>query len=82
MMKAQEVETLRSVPKIHDPGLVGMQVQPEWAQGGFGQVTSVFGSFPCGAEDDKVVAITDQRPHSPSIVGPDLIEDMEGDVGE
>jgi hypothetical protein len=33
MMEAQEVETLCSLAKICDPGLVGMQLQPEGFQG-------------------------------------------------
>jgi hypothetical protein len=82
VVKAQEVETLRSVSKIHDPGLVGMQSQPERSQSGFGQVTGLFGSFPGRAEDDKVVRITDQRSQSPSTAGPRLVKDVENDVGE
>ena len=82
MVEAQEVETLRPFAKIGDPGLVGMQAQPEGFQGLFGQVPSRFGSFRGRAEDDKVVAVTDQRPQSLSATRPNLVEDMEGDVGE
>jgi len=59
-----------------------MQAQPEGFQGLFGQGPSRFGSFPGRAEDDKVVAVTDQRPQPLSTAGPRLVEDMEGDVGE
>ena len=59
-----------------------MQSQSERFQDLFGEVASRFGSFPCWAEDDKVVAIADQRPQSPPTAGPRLVEDMEGDVGE
>ena len=52
-MEAQEVETLRPFPKIDDPGLVGMQTQPEGCQGRFGQVPSRFGSFPVGQRTTK-----------------------------
>jgi hypothetical protein len=82
MVEAQEVETLRPLPKISDPGLVGMQLQSERFQGLSGQVPSRFGSFLCRAEDDEVVAITDQRPQSLSTASPRLVEDMESDVGE
>ena len=61
VVKPQEVETLRSLPKIHDPGLVGMQVQPEWFQGRFSQVTSLLGSFLSRTEDHEIIAITNQR---------------------
>ena len=82
MMEAQEVETLRPFAKIGDPGLVGMQAQPEGFQGRLGQVPGRFGPFPGRAEDDEVVAVTDQRPQSLSTAGPRLVEDVEGDVGE
>jgi hypothetical protein len=82
VVKTQEVETLRSVSKFHDLGLVGMQSQPERSQRGFGQVTGLFGSFPGRAEDDEVVRITDQRSQSPSTAGPRLVKDVENDVGE
>ena len=61
-MEAQEVETLRTFPKIDDPGLVGMQSQPEGFQGLFGQVPSRSTRSPCWAEDDEVVAVNDTVP--------------------
>jgi hypothetical protein len=82
MVEAQEVEAPRPAPEIHDPGLVRVQSQPERSQGGFGQVTSLFGSFPGGAEDDEVVGVADQRSRPLPRLGPRLIEDVEGDVGE
>jgi len=79
VVESQEVEALYSIPEVHDRGLIGMQAQPERPQGGFGQVTGLFGTLPGGADDDEVA---DQRSEPPSTVGPCLIEDMEGDVGE
>ena len=80
--RAQEVETSRPAPYIHDPGLVRVQPQPERSQNGLGQTTSLFGSFSSGAQDDEVVGEPDQHPQSLPTALPRLVEDVQGNVGE
>ena len=82
MVEAQEVEPPVPVAEAHDPGLVGVQAQPEGSQGRPRQVPSLFGSFLGGAQHDEVVAVTDQDARSWSSRLPRLIEHVEGDVGE
>jgi hypothetical protein len=82
MVEPEEFKALRSSPKVHDPGLVGVQLQPEWCQGGFSQVPGRNSPFPAGAEDDEIIGEPGQCSQSPSRLLPRLVEDMEGDVGE
>ena len=82
VVESQKVKAFRPAPDVHDPGLVGMQSEPERLKGGFSQVTGLLGSFLGDAEDDIVISKTDQLSQSPSRPDPCLIEDVEGDVGE
>ncbi len=59
-----------------------MQTQPDRSQGGLGQGSGRFGPFPGGTDDDKVVAVANQRSQPASLRPPCLIENMEGDVGQ
>jgi hypothetical protein len=82
VVESQEVKAFCPAPDVHDPGLVGMQSEPERPKGGFSQVTGLLGSFLGDAEDDIIIGKTDQLSQSPSRPDPCVIMDVEGDVGE
>jgi len=82
MVEPEELKALCSSPKVHALGLVGMQLQPEWCQGGFSEIPGRNSPFPARAENDEIVGEPDQCSQSPSRLLPRLVEDMEGDVGE
>lgn len=82
MMEPQIVEALRTVAKVCELGLVGMQPQPEWGQGGLSQRSGLFSPLSSRAHHDEVVGVTNQHPQSLSFAFPSLVEDVECDVGE
>ena len=82
MVETQEVEALLPLGETDDPGLVGMQPQPERDQDFGHTLSGLFGFGLCGTEHDKVVGVPDQHPETPSVALPDLIEDVQRDVGE
>src|ERR1035438_7885479 len=70
VVESQEVKAFCPVPDVHDPGLFGMQSQPEWTKGGFSQVTGLLGSFLGDAEDDMVSGRGESHP--PALSEPDV----------
>ena len=82
MVKSQEVEALSTLADFDNPGLAGMQVQPERGQGDFRQIASLFGSFSRGTKDDEVISKTSQRSQLLAHCLPHLIENVEGNVGQ
>jgi hypothetical protein len=80
MVEAQEVEPLRTPGEVHDPRLVGMQVQPESGERRRDQLTGPLGLLAARAQDDQVVGISDQHSQSLPIALPSLIQGVQGDV--
>ena len=81
-MEAQEVEPVLALTEASNPGLVGMQAQPDRCQGRRRQIPSRFGSFFGGTQDAEVVAVTHQSSRARSRRLPRPIEDVKGDDGE
>jgi hypothetical protein len=82
MVEAQEVESFGASCKVRDPGLLGMQSQPECGQSRRGLLAGLDGLLAGRAQDDEVVRVTRQHSQSPPLGRPRLIEDVQGDVGE
>jgi hypothetical protein len=81
MMKAQEVKALPALGEGDDPGLVGVQVQPERCQDRRHPLTGLFGPLPGVAQHDEIIGVTNQRPQIAQR-RPVLVEDVQGDVGQ
>ncbi len=82
MMKPEEDKALGASLKAHDPGLVGMQPQPERFQGRPNQRACLLGTFTGRAQDNNIIGIADQHPQEASVASPFLVEDVEHHVGQ
>ena len=80
MVEAQEVEPLRTPGEVHDPRLLGMQLQPERPEGRRDQLAGRFGLLVGRAEDDEVVGISGEHSQSLPLALPRLIEHVQVDV--
>lgn len=81
MVEAQEVETLGASGEVHDPRLLGMQLQPKISEDLRRPFTGPFDLLAGGTQDDEVIAIPDQRPEPCPARRPRLIQDVQRDVG-
>jgi len=82
MVEAQEVEPFGTSLEVHDPGLVGMQPQPEWGQDRRHAPLGLVGARTVGAQDHEIIGVSNEHPQLPTAVRPGLVEDVEGDVGQ
>jgi hypothetical protein len=82
MVEAQELEPLGTPGEVHDPGLLGMQSQPEVGKDRRHQFAGRFGLALGGGEDDEIVGIPDQHSHLLPFVLPTLIQGVQCDVRE
>ena len=81
-MEPQEIKSLSTLGEAHDPGLVGMQSQPEVGQNRLHPPLSLDDLAAAGTDDDEVIAIPHQCSQTRAAGLPRLVEDMEGYVGE
>ncbi len=82
MLKSQKLEALSTSGEVSDPGLVGMQPQPESVQDRCCQLAGLLGLFTGGAEDHQVICVLHQLPQPPATALPRLIEHVQSDVGQ
>jgi hypothetical protein len=82
MVEAEKVKALGTPCEARDPGLLGMQTQPERPKHRRHQLAGLDGLLAGGAEDDEVVRVTHQHSQPPSLGRPRLIENAQGDVAE
>ena len=82
MVKAQKVKALRTPDEARDPGLVGMQAQPERCQDRGDQLAGPDGLLAGRTQDDEVVRVAHQHSQPSPCVRPCLIEDVQGDVAQ
>jgi hypothetical protein len=82
VVEPQKVESFGASGEVHDPGLVGVQSQPERGQDRRRQLAGRVGLLAGGADDDQVVGVSDQHSQPPPAAVPCPVEDMQGDVGE
>jgi hypothetical protein len=80
VMEAQEVEAFGTLGKVHDPGLFGMQAQPERSKDRPRPLLGLFGPLTSRAQDHEVVGVTNERSQPIACCRPRLVEDREGDV--
>jgi hypothetical protein len=82
VVEAEKVEPLPALGQLYDPGLVGVQVQPQRGQDLGHQPAGVLGLLSCPAEDDEVVAIPDERPEAATVPRPRLVQHVQRDIGQ
>ena len=82
MVKAQEVESLGASCEVRDPGLLGMQPQPERGQGRRHQLAGLNGLLAGRAQDHEIVRVPHQHSQPPPLGRPRLIKHVQRDVGE
>lgn len=82
MVKAEEVEPLSASCEMHDPGLLGVQPQPEHVQDRRRRFAGLLGLLASGRQDDQVICVPDQHSQPLPAVLPRLIEDVQRDVGQ
>ena len=82
MVEAEEVEPLGTSGEVRDPGLLGMQSQPERVQDRRHQLAGLFGLLAGGAKDDQVICVLHQHSQPLPARLPRLIERVQGDVRE
>ena len=82
MMKAEEIEPFDASREVRDPGLLGVQPQPERIQDRRHQLAGLFGLLAGGAQGDKIICVLHQhsQPLPPRL--PRLIEYVQSDVCE
>jgi hypothetical protein len=81
MLEAQEDETLLPLCEAGDPGLVGMQSQPQRFQDRLDPGLGLYDPGPRRGEHDEVVTVSDQRSQPVTLSAPRLIEHVQHDVG-
>jgi hypothetical protein len=79
-MKSEEVEPVLASGQLDDPGLLRAEPKPEPGQDHRRPSLAFHGLLAGGTDDDKVVAVADQRPCCAVLGLPRLIEAMQGDV--
>jgi hypothetical protein len=81
-MEAEKVETFRASREMHDPGLLGVQPQPERVQDRRHQLVGLLGLLAGGAQGDEIICVLHQHPQSLPARFPRLIEHVQSDVCE
>ncbi len=82
MLEAEEDKAILPPLEAGDPGLVGMQPQPQRFQDRLDPGLGLNDPGPRRGEHDEVVTVPDQRPQPLALSAPRLVEDMENDVGQ
>ena len=82
MLKAEEIEPFGAFGEVRDPGLGGMQPQPESVEDRRHQLAGLFGLLAGGAQGDEVICVLHQHPQPLPARLPRLIEHVQSDVCE
>ena len=82
MLKAEKVEPFGAFGEVHDPGLLGMQPQPEGVQDRRYQLAGLLGLLAGGAQRDEIICVLHQHPQPLPARFPRLIEHVQRDVCE
>ena len=82
MLEAQKRESLGASCEVRDPGLLGVQPQPEHVQDRRYQLAGLLGLLAGGAQDHQVIRILHQLSQPLPATLPRLIEHVQGDVCE
>ena len=80
MLKAEEIEPFGASGEVRDPGLGGVQAQPESVQDHRHQLTGLLGLLAGGAQRDEVICVLHQHPQPLPATLPRLIEHVQSDV--
>ena len=82
VVEAQKVEALCSLGEVDDPGLVGMQTQPERARAASATVRAISARSLVGQRTTQSSAYLMTFPVCVFRLGQFLVEDGQGDVAE
>ena len=81
-MEAEEVEPFGASCEVRDPGLLGVQSQPDGVQHRRRQLPGLFGPVAGGARGDEIICVLHQHPQALPARRPRLIEHVQSYVCE